>query len=55
MRGRRIVVVWQHTAEELRQRWESERVPAGRKRLHGLWLLWTAHRIGVVADVLGVH
>jgi transposase len=55
MRGRHIVVAWQHTADELRNRWEREQVPAGRKRLHGLWLLRTGHRVGQVAAVLGVH
>src|SRR5579884_4299214 len=55
MRGRHIVVEWQHTADELRKSWEREQVPAVRKRLHGLWLLRTGHRIGQVADVLGVH
>src|SRR5947208_1063099 len=55
MRGRHVVVEWQHTADELRERWERERVPAVHKRLHGLWLLRTGHRVGQVADVLGVH
>jgi transposase len=55
MRGRHVVVEWQHTVDELRRLWEGEQVPAVRKRLHGLWLLRTGHRVGEVADVLGVH
>jgi hypothetical protein len=55
MRGRHIVVEWQHAADELRRLWEGEQVPAVRKRLHGLWLLRTGHRVGEVAAVLGVH
>lgn len=55
MRGRRVIIDWQESADELRAMWERERVPAVRKRLHGLWLLRTGHRIGQVADVRGGH
>jgi hypothetical protein len=55
MRGRRVISDWQESADERRAMGERERVPAVRKRLHGLWLLRTGHRLGPVADVLRVH
>ncbi len=57
MRGRPFRVNWREadTAAALQARYQAERRPDLRPRLHALWLVRTGRSLGDVAAVLGVH
>ena len=53
MRGRPLVVTWQHTASELNERLERERDPRRRSRLQAFVMLREGKRISDVSDAVG--
>src|ERR687893_2077447 len=57
MRGRPFEVAWraEDTPEALKAADQKERNSEVRTRLHGLWLLHCGWRLGMVAQVMGVH
>lgn len=57
MRGRPFVVVWrpEDTPEALKAALQKERESEVRTRLHSLWLLRRGWRLGMVAEVVGIH
>jgi len=52
--GQRIQVVWQETADELKQLYKQERQPQRRTRLQALWHLREGDRIDEVEAKVGV-
>jgi len=54
MRGRPLVVNWQHDAEQLKLLFTSERQPHRRSRLQALYLLRKGKTIGDAAEAVGM-
>jgi transposase len=52
--GRKFVVEWRHSAEELRGRYRAERDPQLARRWQALWLLRQGRSLGEVAPLVGV-
>jgi len=51
--GRRLQVDWQETAEELKQKYRSEKHPQRRERLMTLWHLRAGKRVKEVSQMTG--
>ena len=54
MAGRKFVVAWQHTPQELFTRYRAERDGRLTPRWHGLWLLRRGRPLGETAALVGV-
>lgn len=54
MAGRKFVVVWQHSADELFARYRAERDGRLTRRWQALWLLRQGKRLSETAQVVGV-
>lgn len=52
--GRKLKIEWQHTASELRQRYQQERNSERKVRLQALWQLRLGNPLKDIADLIGM-